>query len=131
MVAGAINPGFALAALFALATFCVHTFLGGRFAAEPLLADKGLPVASRWLNYMTWHMVTALLVVMVAALGWAALGGQGAVQVVLLLIVLSGALSAVTVLVTLKAGIRPWRFPSSYLFLIILACGLWGLGAQS
>ncbi len=127
----AINTGFALAALAALVTFCVHTFVGGRFAAAPLLVAPDLAPATRWLNYMTWHMVTALLAVMTIALGWSAFQQAGAVPVVVLLLVLSGLLSGVTIAVTLKAGIRPWRFPSSYLFLIILACALWGLGNPS
>jgi len=131
VIPGELNPGFALAALAAFATFCVHTFIGGRFAARPLLADTSLSAAAKWLNYMTWHMVTALLALMVGALGWASTGAEGADQVVVLLTALSALLSATTVFVTTKAGIAPWRFPSSYLFLIILACGLWGLGAQS
>ena len=122
----AINTGFALAALVALVTFAVHTFVGGRFAARPLLADVGLPVPSRWLNYLTWHMVTALLPIMAGGFAWAAIQPD-AWPAALILMVVSVAFSGVTVFVTLKAGIRPWRFPSSYLFLIILACGLFGL----
>lgn len=125
-----VNLGFMLAALASAATFGVHTFVGGRFAARPLLAAENLPRPTRWLNYMTWHMVTALLVVMSTGFIWAAVAPT-AVEAAIVLVTLAGLLSATTVAVTMKAGIQPWRFPSSYLFLIILACGLWGLAAQS
>ena len=120
------NTGFALAALLSLVTFGVHTFVGGKFAARPLLAVERFDKASRWLNYMTWHMVTALLLIFPAGYAWAALRPE-AVEVAILLTVLAALLSLISVWVALKGGIQPWQFPSSWLFAMIAAAGVGGL----
>ena len=120
-----MNLGFAVAALASLATFAVHTFVGGRYAARPLLADDTLPRASRWLNYYTWHMATVLLLVMAGGFAWAAVRQDGA-DVAALLMVLAGACSPLCVWVAMRGGIAPWRFPASWLFLIIIAAGTGG-----
>lgn len=120
------NAGFVGAALTLAITFVVHTFIGGRFAARPLLAAERLPRSAIWLNYLTWHMVTALIVVMAAAFCWAALHPE-ATDVAVVVMVLCAALSLVTVGVSLKAGVAPWRFPSSYLFIIASGFALWDL----
>ena len=122
-----LNPGFALAALLCLLTFAVHTFVGGKYAARPLLAAHDFDRASRWLNYMTWHMVTVLLLVMTAGYAWAAFVPQ-AREVGVLLTGLAAILSPLSVWVAMKGGIKPWRFPSSWLFALIVAAGLFGLG---
>lgn len=122
---GMLNPGFAAAAVLSLITFGVHTFVGGRFAARPLLAAPDFPPASRWLNYLTWHMVTALLLVMAAGYGWAALRPD-AFDIAMLLSILAAILSPLTVWVALKGGIRPWRFPSSWLFALIALVAVLG-----
>ena len=126
IASGVLNPGFATAALLSVITFAVHTFVGGRYAARPLLAAHDLDRASRWLNYMTWHMVTAVLLVFVVGYAWAALRPE-AVEVAWLLTVLAVPLSLISVWVALKGGIQPWRFPSSWLFALITVAGLWGL----
>ncbi len=121
-----MNIGFAIAALLSLITFATHTFVGGIYAARPLLAAHDFDKASRWLNYMCWHMVTAVLLAFTAGFAWAALRPE-AVEVAALLTALALPLSGISVWVALKGGIPPWRFPSSWLFALILAAGLWGL----
>ena len=123
---GILNPGFAIAAALSLVTFAVHTFVGGRFAGRPLRAAVDFNKASRWLNYMTWHMVTVLLLVMAAGYGAAAFV-PGTADVAILLTLLAGLLSLLSVWVALKGGIAPWRFPSSWLFALIVVAGLWGI----
>jgi hypothetical protein len=39
---------------------------------------------------------------------------------------MAAAFSPLCIWVALKGGIAPWRFPASWLFLLILAAGLWG-----
>lgn len=121
-----MNVCFALAAVLSLITFGVHTFVGGKYAARPLLAAPRFDKASRWLNYMCWHMVTAVLLVFTGGFAWAALRPE-AVEVAMLLIGLAVPLSAISVWVALKGGIQPWRFPSSWLFALITVAGLCGL----
>ena len=127
LVAGqaVFNPGFATASVLSLITFGVHTFIGGRFAARPLLEAHDFHKASRWLNYFTWHMVTALLLFMAGGFGWAATSPDH-FDVAVLLMLMAAAFSPLCVWVALKGGIAPWRFPASWLFLLILAAGLWG-----
>ena len=119
------NPGFATAALLSLITFGVHTFIGGRFAARPLLEAHDFHKASRWLNYFTWHMATVMLLFMAAGFGWAATSPDH-FDVAVLLMLMAATFSPLCVWVALKGGIAPWRFPASWLFLLILAAGLWG-----
>jgi hypothetical protein len=127
LVAGheVFNLGFAAAAVLSLITFGVHTFIGGRFAARPLLEAHDFHKASRWLNYFTWHMVTALLLFMAGGFGWAARVPE-AFDVAVLLMMMAASFSPLCIWVALKGGIAPWRFPASWLFLLILAAGLWG-----
>ena len=122
----AVNAGFATAAVLSLITFAVHTFVGGKFAARPLLDAHDFHKASRWLNYMTWHMVTVLLLVMAAGYGLASVA-PSATDVAMLLTVLAAILSPLAVWVALKGGIAPWRFPASWLFALIVLAGLWGI----
>lgn len=120
-----MNVVLLFAALAALVTFCVHTFIGGRFAAVPLLAARGLSKATIWLNHMTWHMITVQLAVFAAVLAAAALG---LVQrdAVLLIAILAASGSVMSIAVTLRAGIPVWRFPASYLLATVAALSAWG-----
>lgn len=122
-----MNTGFVAAAVLSLITFGVHTFVGGKYAARPLLAAADFDRASRWLNYFTWHMATAILLVMAAGFGWAAVSAQ-AWPAALVLTVMAALFSPLCVWVALKGGIAPHRFPASWLFLLIVgasAVGFW------
>lgn len=121
----ALNPGFAVAALLSLITFGVHTFVGGIYAARPLLKARDLTPASRWLNYFTWHMATVILLFMAGGFAWAAVS-LAAFEVAIVMIGLAAVFSPLCIAVALKGGIRPWRFPASWLFLLIASAGVWG-----
>lgn len=114
----AVNAGFAAAAVLSLITFAVHTFVGGRFAARPLLASSELPKASLWLNYFTWHMATVMLLFMAGGFGVAA-RYPGALAAGALLTLMAATFSPLCIWVALKGGISPWRFPASWLFALI------------
>lgn len=121
----AVNPGFATAAVLSLVTFAVHTFVGGRFAARPLLDAHDFHKASRWLNYFTWHMATVMLLVMAGGFAWAAFEPM-AIAAAMILTLMAAVFSPLCVWVALKGGIAPWRFPASWLFALIVAAALWG-----
>ena len=114
-----------VAAVSAFASFCVHTLVGGRYAARPLLAATSLPKATVWLNCLTWHIVTVHLLVFAAVL---ACGAAGIVHhdAIVLVGILAACVSVTSVTVTLKAGISPHRFPASYLLGVTAALSLWG-----
>lgn len=106
-----------------LATFAVHTFVGGAFVARPLLSDEGLPTAAKWLAYYCWHIVTMLLLAMALAFGAAAMGLL-ARNAAVGLSAFCAACSLLSIAVALKARIKPWRFPSTTLFALTALLGL-------
>ncbi|MCW9034661.1 MAG: hypothetical protein OQJ97_10625 [Rhodospirillales bacterium] len=103
-------------------TFIIHTFAGGKAVAEPLLADKNLPIESKWLNYYCWHITTILIAFIAAAFAWLALNPEQA-PMIILLSALTASLSFLSIAVALKGGINPLRFPSTSLFASISALG--------
>lgn len=125
-MSGAINPGFATASVIALITFGVHTFVGGIYVARPLLKARDLTPASRWLNYYTWHMVTALLLFMSAGFAMAATSREAA-DVGFLLTTMALVFALLCINVALRGGIKPWRLPATSLFLVMTIAGFWGL----
>lgn len=130
MEIGTVNPGFATGAVLSLITFGVHTFVGGKFAARPLLEARDFHKASRWLNYFTWHMATVMLLFMAGGFAVAA-RYPDAFAAAVLLTLMAATFSPLCVWVALKGGIAPWRFPASWLFLLIVVAGLWGVSIAS
>ena len=120
-----MNITLALAAAAGFISFIVHTFVGGRYAARPLLRSTDLPKATIWLNYFTWHIVTVHLAVFSVVL---ACGGVGLIHrhALLLVSVLAACVATTSVAVTLKAGIHPLRFPASYLLGVTAVLAFWG-----
>ncbi|WP_373489046.1 hypothetical protein [Blastomonas sp.] len=113
--------------IVATVTLLVHTLVGGPRVAAPLLADTGLPRASKWLNYFCWHIATVLLAFMAGAYGWLALGQQPEITRSALVFfgALSLALSILSTAVALKGDIHPLRFPSTSLFAVMaVLCAL-------
>lgn len=129
MEIGTVNPGFATAAVLSLITFGVHTFVGGKFAARPLLAAHDFHKASRWLNYFTWHMATVILLFMAGGFAVGALY-PGAFPAAVLLMLMAASFSPLCIWAALKGGIAPWRFPASWLFALIVIAALWGTFAH-
>jgi hypothetical protein len=121
-----MNEILLLASGVSLVTFVVHWQVGGIYAARPLLAASDITEASRWLNYFCWHIVTVLLLIMtgVLALGAVERISTDAIAVVALI---AGSISLLSIAVTLRAGIRPYRFPASYLLASVAALSLAGI----
>ena len=70
-------------------------------------------------------MVTVLLLFMAGGF-WIAALSPDAFDVAVLLMLMAAVFSPLCIWVALKGGIAPWRFPASWLFLLILAAGVWG-----
>jgi hypothetical protein len=111
-----------IAVVVSFATFAIHTFVGGPRVAAPLLADRRLPPASKWLNYYCWHIATLYTF----ALGWAyayvALNPSRP-ELVVFLSALNAALAMLSAGVAIRGGIHPLRFPSTSLFTLLAALG--------
>ncbi len=116
-------PDFILLATSALmaAAFFVHVFLGGKYVARPLLADRRLPPPAKWLSYYCWHLVSLMLAFFAVYLAYGSLNRPN-------IFVLSGfcvffaACSALSVFAANKGRIPPLRFPSTSLFFVSAVC---------
>ena len=111
------------AAVISSITFFVHTFIGGPRVAVPLLADTGLPKASKWLNYYCWHITTVFTFSMGGAYVYVALHPDRP-ELVVFLTCVTTALSLLSAVVALKGNINPFRFPSTSLFATVSILGL-------
>lgn len=111
-----------IASAVSVLTFFIHTFVGGRFVASPLLEDRSLPRASKWLNYYCWHVTTVLIAFMAGGFLWLANNPHMPSLVFLGLLALT--LSVLSAGVAKKAGIAPTRFPSTTLFAAISAVAI-------
>ncbi len=109
------------AAAMAGVTFFVHTFIGGKFVARPLLADGALPKASKWLNYYCWHITTLVIVALAIAFCWLAVAPNS--PAIAALSLLTAAFSALSAGVATKGGVHPLRFPSTSLFAAVSILG--------
>jgi|TARA_B100001059_G_C17808853_1_gene570932 hypothetical protein len=114
------------ATILSVITFYVHTFIGGPRVAAPLLADKTLPVASKWLNYYCWHITTLYTLIMGGAYAYVALFPDK-IELIVFLCILNFSFSILSFLVALKAKINPFRFPSTSLFFLVALSGLTSL----
>jgi hypothetical protein len=110
----------------ALVAFYVHTFIGGRFAAKPLLAAKDLPKATIWLNYFAWHITTFLLLILSGTFLLVGIG-RADPDAAMMGAAIAAMISLLSVAVTLKAGIAVHRFPASYLLAVTALLAMIGL----
>ncbi len=115
-----------LAAAAGVMTFGVHTFIGGVYVARPLLTDRTLPKASKWLNYYCWHVATISLVVMSGCFAYAAVHPDS-LELAYLATGLSLAFSVLSASVALRGRIHPLRFPSTSLLALMAVLGWFGL----
>ena len=111
------------AVVMSFITFVVHTFIGGPRVAKPLLENTNLPIASKWLNYYTWHITTIFTLLMGGAYAYVALNPEKS-ELVVFLTILTGSFSILSAVVAIKGQINPFRFPSTSLFASVCLLGL-------
>lgn len=114
------------ASVMSAVTFAVHTFIGGPRVAAPLLADKNLPKASKWLNYYCWHITTIYTFVMGGAYAYAAFNTEK-IELVVFLSILNVSFAILSAVVAIKGNINPFRFPSTSLFATVSILGILSL----
>lgn len=107
-------------------TFAVHTFIGGPRVASPLLANKSLPKASKWLNYYCWHITTIYTFIMGFAYAYVALNPEK-IELVVFLSILNVSFSILSAVIAMKGKINPFRFPSTSLFASVSLLGILSL----
>lgn len=111
------------AVVMSFVTFLVHTFVGSRRVAQPLLANTSLPIASKWLNYYCWHITTIYTFLMGGGYAYVALNPNKP-ELIVFLSVLNSCFAALSALVALKGNINPFRFPSTSLFSTVSVLGI-------
>ncbi|MDO6428257.1 hypothetical protein Q4489_14650 [Thalassotalea sp. 1_MG-2023] len=112
-----------IAVLISGVTFVIHTFVGGSRVATPLLEDTTLPLASKWLNYYCWHIVTIYTFLMSGGYAFVALNPDK-IELVIFLTLLNSCFACLSVAVAMKGKIHPLRFPSTTLFSLVSLVGL-------
>jgi len=114
------------AAVVSLFGFFAHAFLGGPMFVHPLMADSNLPVAVTWLGFVSWHVVSIMLLGLAIAFGYAAVKPGNAV-----LAVFAGGMSAAVSILCIAAGISGnavlLTLPAPYLFGFIALLGIAGV----
>lgn len=111
------------AAIVSVITFIIHTFIGGPRVAVPLLNNRDLPKASKWLNYFCWHMVTIYNFSIGGAYTYVALHPTK-LELVFFLTVLNTGFAILSAAIAMKGKIHPLRFPSTSLFGILSMLGV-------
>ncbi|GAA6171606.1 hypothetical protein NBRC116592_12760 [Colwellia sp. KU-HH00111] len=111
------------AVVMSFVTFLVHTFVGSRRVAQPLLVNTSLPIASKWLNYYCWHITTIYTFLMGGGYAYVALNPNKP-ELVVFLSILNSCFAVLSALVALKGNINPFRFPSTLLFSTVSVLGI-------
>lgn len=73
-----MNVYFLSAAILTVAVFLIHTFLGGRTIANPLLKAQDLHPVPKLTSYYCWHIVTITLAIVSGMFAYAAYSSGGA-----------------------------------------------------
>lgn len=118
-----------VAVVLSLITFYIHTFIGGPRVAAPLLMNKDLPKASKWLNYYCWHIVTIYLLLMGVGYAFVALHPDKP-ELVVFLTILNVHFAILSAVVAQKGKINPLRFPSTTLFTLLSLVGIFWLALK-
>ena len=116
-----------VAAVVALGTFFIHTFAGGREVAGPLLASADLRRVPKLTMYFCWHIVTLVLLLLAAALGYSALFEPHNRALLILCLLLAAGCALWNVALIIATRSRAWHLPQWTLFTAIAAPIAWHL----
>ena len=122
-----MNIALAVAALLALLTWGIHTFVGGPRTATPLLESAMHPVP-KYTNYYCWHLVTLVLFSMAVGFAYAAAVPSG-LDIAVLLTVLSASFALWSLALVALSRRKLFELPQWSLFAAITAAALVGLFA--
>lgn len=112
-----MNMALLSAAGLSLACWAVHTFVGGREVARPLL-DAKMASVPKYTSYYCWHLVTIVLLAMTAAFAYGAVAPTGK-DVAVFALGLSIAFSIWSLVLVVWKRQRLLQLPQWLLFLVI------------
>ena len=121
-----MNTLLLAAGIWCAITWGIHTFLGGRSIAKPLLAAEDLRDTPKYTQFYCWHIVTILLAAMAGGLIYAAFI-PGADDLALLVAGLAVALAVWGLILPRAVGQSFAEMPQGFLLLPIGLLGLAGL----
>ena len=113
-----MNTWLFAASLAAACCWGVHTFVGERTVARPLIASPGLDAVPKWTQFYCWHLVTITLAVMALGLGYAAFV-PAALDVALLIAALAIAFGLFGIVLPRRIGRSYAEMPQGFLLLPI------------
>lgn len=116
---------FGSAGALAAIWLAVHTFVGGRQIARPLLEATELPPVVRHTQYLCWHFTTVAIAAMAAFFLLAATTGLTAYATSATVLALGFLVVGVGLVFSL--GEAHARLPQGWLFLPVAGLGLAGL----
>ena len=120
-----MDPWWTLAAGTCLLTAAIHTFVGERWVARPLLAADRLGTVSKLTAFYCWHMVTILLFAMTAGFVRAA-SVPAAHELGVACTALAGTFAVWSVALVIWARVSPRILPQWALFLPMVVFGALG-----
>lgn len=110
-----------IAAAVSATAFYIHTFIGGKRVARPLLDNTTLPKASKWLNYYCWHIATVILALLAVTYTVVPFINN-TLPLILFLAAMTTSAGILSAVIEVKAGAKPLAFPSTSLFMVISVC---------
>ncbi|MEM7076554.1 MAG: hypothetical protein AAF484_15795 [Pseudomonadota bacterium] len=116
---------FAAAGALAAIWLAVHTVVGGREIARPLIEAVDLPAVVRHTHYLCWHFTTVTIACMAGLFGIATVTGIAAYAMAATL--LAAGFFGVGVGLVVALGEAHARLPQGWLFLPVAGLGLAGL----
>lgn len=121
-----MTPGIALwiAAGLSALWCCVHVLIGEREVARPLRESPSLDPLARDTAFLCWHLVSGTLAVMTALF---ALGSLVSPHYAIAGILLAATFVAVGILLPRMMSIRYRKLPQGWLFVPVVAFGIWGV----
>ncbi len=119
------NTLFLAAGALAALWIVVHTFVGGRQIARPLLAATELASVVRHTQYLCWHLTTLSIAFIAAFFAAAVVTGVAAYATAATVLALGFFVVGIGIVIAL--GEAHARLPQGWLFLPVAALGLAGL----
>ena len=119
-----MNIYLSIAAVLSVGIALLHTFMGGRHIAAPLLAAN-MASTPKYTSYFCWHIVTLTLAGMAVLFGYAAFTPT-AVQAGWTAVVLAGSIAALGIVMVPVMKLSYRNHPQGWLFVPVAAIGFWG-----
>jgi hypothetical protein len=97
---------------------------------RPLMADIDLPIAVTWLGFVSWHVVSIMLMSLAIAFGYTA-RNPGNAALAVFASAMSAAVSILCIAVGISGNAVLFTLPAPYLFGFVALLGITGVLTRS